>query len=82
MSDKPTSAQYRKYYLKHHASKEQMKERASRNRARGEAMKNGTVQKGDGKEIDHLDRNPRNNAAKNIRVVSRKYNRSRPKKKG
>ena len=81
MGDKPTKAQYDKYYKKHHASKEQMKERAARNKARRQAIAEGKASKGDGTEVDHKDRNPLNNSRKNTRVVSRKFNRSRTKKK-
>ena len=81
MGDKPTKAQYDKYYKKHHASKKAKLERASRNRARNQAISDGRASRGDGTEIDHKDRNPMNNSRKNTRVVSRKFNRSRPKKK-
>ena len=36
------------------AQPEQIKLRVARNKARREAIKAGTVQKGDGKEIDHI----------------------------
>ena len=39
--------------------------------------KKGLVRKGDGKDVDHKDRNTSNNKAKNLRVTSRKTNRSR-----
>ena len=78
---KLSKEQIDKYYNKHHASKEQMKERAARNRARNDAIKNGSVKKGDGKEIAHIDRNPLNNSPSNKRVVSHAFNHGRPKKK-
>jgi len=56
-------------------------DRASRNRARREAMKKGLVKKGDGKEIDHKDFNPRNNSPSNVRVVSKKTNRTKQPKR-
>ena len=37
----------------------------------------GRVRKGDGKDVDHKDRNPENNSKKNLRVESKKTNRSR-----
>ena len=66
------------------ASPEQKKRRADRNRARRQAIKEGKVRKGDGKELDHVDSHPhgrlRNVATK---VVSRSANRKRqPKHKG
>lgn len=66
------------------ASPEQKKRRADRNRARREAIKEGKVRKGDGKELDHVGSHPRGRL-KNVptKVVSRSANRRRqPKHKG
>lgn len=52
------------------------KDRASRNAARREAIKDGRVSKGDGKDIDHKDSNPRNNSKKNTQVLSAGKNRA------
>jgi ribosomal protein S21 len=52
------------------------KDRASRNAARSEAMKAGKVRKGDGKDIDHKDSNPRNNKKGNTQVMSASKNRA------
>ena len=52
------------------------KDRASRNSARSEAMKEGRVRKGDGKDIDHKDSNPRNNKKSNTQVMSASKNRA------
>ena len=52
------------------------KDRASRNSARSEAMKDGKVRKGDGKDIDHKDSNPRNNKKSNTQVMSASKNRA------
>ncbi len=52
------------------------KDRASRNAARSEAMKDGKVRKGDGKDIDHKDSNPRNNKKSNTQVMSASKNRA------
>ena len=52
------------------------KDRASRNAARSEAMKDGKVHKGDGKDIDHKDSNPRNNKKGNTQVMSASKNRA------
>ena len=40
-------------------------------------MAQGRVRKGDGKDIDHKDGNPRNNSRKNLRVTSKSYNRGK-----
>ncbi len=53
-----------------------MRERASRNNARREALREGKVHKGDGKDIDHVDKNPLNRSPSNLRVRSVKANRS------
>ena len=68
---------YRKEYDTYHATAEQKKNRASRNKVRGEALRSGTVKKGDKKEVDHKDGNPRNNSKGNLRVVSRTTNRKK-----
>ena len=62
-------------YDKYHDSPRMKKERALRNKNRKDFEKAGKVRKGDGKEIDHSDGNPRNNAARNLKVISRHKNR-------
>lgn len=74
---------YRKEYDSYHGTSEQKARRAARGRARYKAMKEGQVRKGDGKEIDHKDFNPRNNSKRNTRVIARGANRRRqPRHKG
>ena len=68
---------YRKEYDTYHGKPEQIKARDSRNAARNAAVKRGVVHKGDGKEIDHKDGNPRNNSPKNLQVMSRTANRKK-----
>jgi hypothetical protein len=68
---------YRKEYDTYHGTPEQIKARDSRNAARNAAVKRGVVHKGDGKEIDHKDGNPRNNSPKNLQVMSRTANRKK-----
>ena len=62
---------YRKEYDDYHGTPEQKKRRAGRNKARSEMEKAGKVSKGDGKDVDHKDRNPRNNKRSNLRVTSK-----------
>ena len=69
-------------YDKYHASPAAKKDRAARNKARRQAMKSGAVSKGDGKEVDHKNFNPRDNASSNKRVVSRSTNRKRQRGPG
>ena len=64
-------------YKKYHSSTRMKKERALRNKNRRKAEREGRVQKGDGKHIDHKDGNPKNNSKKNLRVVSAKSNRKK-----
>lgn len=59
---------YKAEYARYHGKPEQIKRRAARNKAR----KLSGLKKGDGKEVDHRDGNPRNNSAKNRKVVSDK----------
>ena len=61
---------------KYNSKPSSKKDRASRNAARSEAMKAGKVRKGDGKDIDHKDSNPRNNKKGNTQVMSASKNRA------
>jgi len=72
---------YKKEYQATHGTAKGKADRASRNKARAVAMKAGRVSKGDGKEIDHKNFNPRDNSASNLRVVSKKVNRSKQPKR-
>ena len=74
---------YRKEYLATQGTAKGKKDRAARNAARNAAIKAGKVRKGDGREIDHINHNPRDNSPSNIRVVDKKTNRTKqPKRKG
>lgn len=73
---------YRREYDQYHGKPEQKKRRAQRNAARNAAMKNGTVRKGDGKEIDHTGSHRKGSLASvPTRVVSRATNRRRQPKR-
>ena len=65
---------YKKEYAKFQSSDKAKKDRASRNKVRRQALKSGSVKKGDGTVIDHKVGNPRNNSKKNLRVISRSAN--------
>lgn len=85
---------YRKEYDEYHASPEQRKNRAARNRARYDAIKEGKVTEGtkdnrSTQEVDHKKPLSKggSNAKSNTRVVSRSVNRKKanktiPTKKG
>lgn len=68
---------YKAEYAKFQSSKEAKKDRASRNKARRSAERAGRVRKGDGKDIDHVNGNPRDNRPSNLRVTHRSHNRAR-----
>ena len=68
---------YKDEYEKFQSSTKSKKDRADRNKVRRKATRDGRVKKGDGKDIDHVDGNPRNNSKKNLRVVSKSTNRAK-----
>lgn len=68
---------YKKEYKKFQSSSSSKKDRAYRNKLRRLFLKLKKVKKGDNKDIDHKDGNPRNNSKGNIRVVSRRKNRAK-----
>jgi hypothetical protein len=72
---------YKKEYKNYDGTPKVKKKRAARNTARRRMMKAGKVKKGDGKDVDHKDGNPRNNSKSNLRVQSAKKNRSYPRTK-
>ena len=72
-----TLRDYAREYRRFQSSKKAKRDRASRNTARRRAEREGRVHKGDGKEIDHVDSNPRHNGSSNLRVVSRRTNRAK-----
>ena len=67
---------YRKEYDEYHSKPKQKKNRAGRNAARRKMSEAGKVKKGDGKDVHHKDRNPKNNKTNNLKVVSKSKNRS------
>jgi hypothetical protein len=67
---------YKKEYRDYHAKPEQKKRRAGRNAARRKLTAQGRVRKGDGKDVDHIDKNTLNNNPSNLRVLRAKVNRS------
>lgn len=79
------TAQQKRSQAIYQAKPEQVKDRVKRNAARREALRNGTVHKGDGKEIDHKTPLARggSNAASNLQVLPAEQNRGwRKGKKG
>ena len=68
---------YQDEYKKFHSSEKSIGDRSSRNKARRKAVKNGKAKKGDGRDVHHLDGNPRNNKSSNLKSVPKSRNRSR-----
>ena len=74
----PQSPERKKEYDKaYNATPQHKKERAMRNAARRELMREGKVHKGDGKDVDHkhMIKDGGSNAKCNLRVVPQKTNR-------
>lgn len=67
---------YRQEYDRYQGTAAQKKRRAGRNKARRLMVAKGKAKKGDGKDVAHKDNNPLNSVAKNIRMESKKSNRS------
>ena len=64
---------YKQEYRDYHGKPKQIKERASR----GKARKKMGLRVGDKREVDHKDGNPRNNSRKNLKIMSRRGNRAK-----
>ena len=71
------SRDYKKEYNNYHSSEKQKKRRAGRNQARRLAVNKYGKSALAGKDVDHRDRNPNNNNRSNLRIQSKKNNRSR-----
>jgi hypothetical protein len=67
---------YRKEYDNYHAKPEQRENRSKRVLARRKMEEKGRVHKGDGKDVDHKNGNPKDNSDDNLRVLSKSKNRS------
>ena len=66
---------YKKEYENYHSKPEQKKRRAQRNKSRREMERKGKVRKGDGKDVDHKNKNTAQGGS-NLRVRSRSANRA------
>ena len=67
---------YKSEYKNYHSKTKQKKRRAGRNGARA-IMKKKFGSSLLGKDVDHKDRNPKNNNVSNLRLQSKSKNRSR-----
>ena len=69
---------YKKEYEEYQGKPDQIKNRAKRNSARAELMKDGRVHKGDGKDVDHVKPLSKGGSSSksNLKVKSASNNRS------
>jgi hypothetical protein len=75
----PKERNYRKEYDNYQGKPKQRRRNDARKKSRRAMVSSGKAKKGDGKDVDHKDRNPMNNSRKNLRMQSKKTNRSRNK---
>ena len=71
------SRNYKKEYKDYQGKPEQIARRSKRNQARLKIKKARGEAAVAGKDVDHKDRNPHNNSTSNLRIQSKKKNRSR-----
>lgn len=68
---------YKKEYEQYQGTEEQKKKRAQRNKARREAMREGKVHKGDGKDVAHIKALSKGGTNKDgVRIEAKGANRS------
>ncbi len=75
----PSSPNYKRDYKRERelqSTPEEMAKNASRKAARRKLVKAGVVKKGDGKDVDHQNRNPKDNSTKNLKAKPKSVNRS------
>ena len=75
-SSKNYKRNYKQEYANYQGTADQKKRRAGRNKARRNAIRAGTVRKGDGKDIHHRNGNPLDNSSGPTVVPSSSSNRS------
>lgn len=68
---------YKREYETYHKRGIQKKRRAARNKTRRMMQGKGLVSKGDGRDVDHKDRNVMNQKMKNLQVMTASANRSK-----
>lgn len=73
---------YRAEYKATHGTPKGIADRTARVQARRKLEKQGRVHKGDNREVDHKNFNPRDNSSSNLRVVSKTANRKRQPPRG
>lgn len=82
MTTKRKPRDYKREYQLYQGRPDQIKERASRNKARREMVKAGKAHKGDGLDVAHLDDNEMSNDMSNLAMQTKKKNRSNNDREG
>jgi len=72
-----TERNYAQEYANYHSKPKQRRRRSLRNKARRLMIKKHGKDAVAGRDVDHIDRNPNNNAYSNLRITSKTKNRSR-----
>jgi hypothetical protein len=72
----PNASERSKYQREYNSKPSSKKDRASRNQARAEAIKDGRVKKGSNSDVDHKNSDPRDNKKSNTQVISKSKNRA------
>lgn len=67
--------EYRRWDKARKSTPKERQKTRNRMRARYKMEKAGLVHKGDGKDVDHINRNTNDNSRSNLRIVSQKKNR-------
>jgi len=68
---------YKQEYANYHSRPEQRKKRSNRNKARRLMIKAKGRAAVAGKDVDHVNRNANDNSLRNLRIASKRQNRSR-----
>ncbi len=79
---KANASKRSKQQRKFNSSPTQKKRRAGRNAARRKMVKAGKARKGDGKDVEHRNKNTRDNSKGNITMRNRSKNRADNRGKG
>lgn len=81
MATKKGGRNYKKEYANYHSKAGPKKKRACNNAANRKMKKDGKIKKGSGKDVAHKNNKTCDNRKKNLKVASKKSNRSYPRTK-
>jgi hypothetical protein len=73
----PRKRDYKREYEQYHGRPAQIRQRASRNRARALMIRKHGKAALTNHDVDHRDGNPHNNDPRNLQITTKKYNRSK-----